>query len=71
MSYTRGHTAWVLGNFLHRKNNKGQLAVVEVTGVKDSFYWAKLCLSRLLVALGIHCFEARKLDAYMCLWISG
>lgn len=71
MSYTSGDIAWVLGNFLHRKNNKGQLAVVEITGIKDSFYWAKLCLSRLPVAAGIHCFEARNLDVLMCLWISG
>lgn len=71
MSYTWGDTAWVLGNFLHRKNSKGQLAMVEVTGIKDRFYCAKLCLSRLPVASGIHCFDVRKLGVLMCLGTSG
>lgn len=43
----------------------------QVIGSKDSFYWAKLCLSRLPVLPEIGHFGARRLDVQMYLGTSG
>lgn len=49
-----------------------EIAVAQVTGRKDdSFYWVKLCFSRLPVSSGVCCFGARRLDAQMYLRTSG
>lgn len=50
------------------KHSEGQPAVAQVTGRKDSFYWAKLCLSRLPVLPG---YATLELEGWMSKYIRG